>query len=391
MNVIFIAILFLAFISLGLPDTLLGSAWPVMQTELGVSLDAQGLITTVVYVATIASCLLNDRLVRKLGPGRITAISGAVTAAALLGYSQSQSYVWLLLFAIPLGLGAGSVDTCLNNYVALHLTARHVNWLQCCYGLGAALGPLILSLVLGQGENWRGSYLLISIIQFIIAAILFSSLPLWKRREKTDLTPEPPAESPASGEKTPLFKIPGVALALLSYAVFFSIEYGAALWAPSYLVSSRGFAPESAARTATVFYVLIMTGRFAGGIVSKYLSDKTLIRIGAALGIVGTVLLAVPLPGKTYYVAMALIGLGCAPIFPAMIHMTPARFGRLNAPRIMGVQMAAAYAGDVVIVPFIGILAKRAGVITIPWFLLALCILILILSELTDRVIARKN
>jgi len=245
--------------------------------------------------------------------------------------------------------------------------------------------------VLGQGENWRGSYLLISIIQFIIAAILFSSLPLWKRREKTDLTPEPPAESPASGEKTPLFKIPGVALALLSYAVFFSIEYGAALWAPSYLVSSRGFAPESAARTATVFYVLIMTGRFAGGIVSKYLSDKTLIRIGAALGIVGTVLLAVPLPGKTYYVAMALIGLGCAPIFPAMIHMTPARFGRLNAPRIMGVQMAAAYAGDVVIVPFIGILAKRAGVITIPWFLLALCILILILSELTDRVIARKN
>lgn len=389
MSTIFLLIIYLAFVSLGLPDTLLGSAWPVMQPELGVSLDAEGLITLVVSCATILSCLLNEKLVRALGTAKITAFSGIITAASLLGYSQCP----LLLLSIPLGLGAGSVDTCLNNYASLHLSARHVNWLQCSYGLGAAAGPLLLSFVIAKGQNWRTGYLLIAVIQFAIAIILLFSLPLWKNRdykgESQRKIPSDIQQQTPDMKKRPLLLIPGVAVALISYAVFFSIQYGTALWSPSYLVSYRSFTPEAAVRTASIFYVCIMAGRFISGIISEKLSERVLIRIGAGLCIAGAFCLAVPLPHMFYYIAMACIGAGCAPIFPSMIHLTPSRFGRRDSQRIMGVQMAAAYARCVVISPMIGVVAERLGVHTIPWFLFILCVLILCLSEGVDRIVAK--
>lgn len=399
MGTIFLIIIYLAFISLGLPDTLLGSAWPVMQPDLGVSLDAEGLITAIVSCATIISCLLNDRLVRRLGTAKITALSGVVTAASLLGYALSPSYVWLLLFSIPLGLGAGSVDTCLNNYTSLHLSARHVNWLTCFYALGASAGPALLSFILGKGETWRTGYFAIAMIQFGIAIILVLTLPVWKGRDhkgepiQSDAVDAQPGDAQGQDmiKKRPLLRIPGVAMALICYALFFGIQYGVGLWAPSYLVNSRGLSPESAASTISVFYVCVMAGRIISGFASEKLSGNTLIRIGAGLCIVGTLTLALPLPEPIYYIVLACTGLGCAPIFPSMIHLTPSRFGRQDSQRVMGIQMAAAYVGNMLLCPLIGVVAERAGTITIPWFLLIMCVLILCLSEGVDRVVTKPN
>lgn len=399
MNFIFLLVIYLAFVSLGLPDTLLGSAWPVMQPELLVSLDAQGLITFIVSCATIISCLFNERIVRRLGTAKITALSGVVTAAALLGYAWCPSYLWLLLFSVPLGIGAGSVDTCLNNYAALHFPAKHVNWMTCCYAVGAAAGPLLLSFVLENDLNWRMGYLVIAVIQFIISFILIGTLPIWKGRDYKGASAKNGVRSKTldhdtqqnPGKRRPLLFIPGVSLALICYALFFAIQYGTALWAPSYLVGIRTFSPQTAARTASLFYVCVMVGRLVSGFLSQKLSDKVLLRIGCGLCIVGAFCLGFPLPHIFYYIAMACIGVGCAPIFPSMIHLTPSRFGREDSQRVMGVQMAAAYAGNLIICPLIGVVAERIGVLTIPWFIFILCLLILVLSELVDQIVAKKS
>lgn len=394
MATIFLLLIYLAFISLGLPDTLLGSVWPVMQPELGATLDAAGVITLVVSGATILSSLLSEQIVRLLGTSKVTAFSGVLTAAALLGYSQSPSFSWLLLFAIPLGFGAGSVDTCLNNYASLYLSARHMNWLHCFYGVGATISPALMSVIILNGQNWRTGYFIISLIQFGIAIILLLSLPLWKGRDYKGDSLRNKAENASVAEpvqkRRPLLLIPGVAIALLSYAVFFAIEYGTGLWTPSYLVDFRDFSPEIAARTAAIYYACLTVGRFISGILSEKLSNKTLIRLGAGFCITGAFLLGLPLPSALYFIALGCIGLGCAPIFPSMIHLTPTRFGRGDSPRIMGVQMASAYAGSVFISPCIGFIAARAGVLSIPWLLFGLCVLILILSECVDRIVAKN-
>lgn len=397
MNFIFLLVIYLAFVSLGLPDTLLGSAWPVIQPELSVSLDAQGLITLIVSCATIISCLFNERIVRRMGTAKITALSGVITAAALLGYSWCPSYLWLLLFSVPLGFGAGAVDTCLNNYAALHFPAKHVNWMTCCYAVGAAAGPLLLSFVLEKDLNWRVGYLIIAVIQFAISFILIVTLPIWKGRDYKGEKVEGDTEIKMCDEDSrvspkkrgPLLLIPGVAIALVCYALFFAIQYGTALWAPSYLVGIRCFSPQSAARTASLFYVCVMVGRLVSGFLSEKLSDKTLLRIGAVFCIAGAFCLGLPLTPVFYYIAMACIGIGCAPIFPSMIHLTPSRFGRRDSQRVMGVQMAAAYAGNLIICPFIGVVAERLGVLTIPWFVFVLCVLILVLSEIVDYIVGK--
>lgn len=393
MATLFLLLTYLAFISLGLPDTLLGSAWPVMQVELGMSLDAEGIVTLIVSLATIFSCLANGWMVRKLGTGKIVALSCAFTAVALLGYSLAPSFGWLLLFSIPLGLGAGSVDTSLNNYGAMFLTTRQVNWQHCCYGLGAAMGPLILSVILGQNNDWRDGYLTISIIQMVITVILFVSLPMWKGRdyrgEEENVGPAHDAKT--QEKKQPLLLVPGVTLALLSYVVFFAIECGTALWAPSYLVSGRGLTPEIAARMVTCYYLCITAGRFVFGVLASKLSDKALIRLGMAFCIGGTIVLGLHLPDHLYYAAMACIGFGCAPIIPSLIHLTPIRFGRENSQRVMGVQMAAGNMGTAFIVPCVGLVADGIGIYTIPWFFLLLCFVIVFLSEYVDILVAKKR
>lgn len=393
MATIFLLLIYLAFISLGLPDTLLGSLWPVMQPELGVPLDAMGLVSIVVSVATVVSSLLCERVVRLLGTSKVTALSGVLTAAALLGYAQSATFGWLVLFAVPLGLGAGAVDTCLNNYAALHLSARHLNWLHCFWGIGAAAGPAILALIIQNGRGWRSGYLVIALIQFAIAAVLLFTLPIWKGRDYKGAPLKRRNEAgqmPSPREKRrPLLRIPGVAWALAAFAVCVSIDLGTGMWVPSYLVEARQFTPEMGAQISAVFYACVTIGRFLSGALAEKWSNKTLIRLGGALCICGALLLCLPLPAFAYYIFIAVAGLGCAPIFPAMIHLTPTRFGRGESPRIMGVQMAASYAGQLAISPCIGFVAARAGILAIPLMLLGLSVAILLFSEAADRAVAK--
>lgn len=388
-----ILVTYLAFISLGLPDTLLGSAWPVMQIEFGMPLDAEGIVILIVSIATIFSCLANGFLVRKLGTARITALSCAFTAVAILGYSQSPSFGWLLVLSIPLGLGAGSVDTCLNNYGAMFMTTRQVNWQHCCYALGAAAGPLIMSVALARDNTWRDAYLVIAIIQIVIAVILFISIPLWKERDYRGDTPEEQSavSRDAGGKKKPLLLIPGVAMALLSYMVFYAVECGTALWAPSYLVSGRGLSPDVAARIVFFYYIFIMIGRFVCGFLAAKLSDRGLIRLGIAFCIGGTIMLGLDLPQNMYYAAIACVGFGCAPVIPSLIHLTPIRFGRENSQRVMGVQMAAGNIGTAFVTPCIGLVADGISIYTIPWFIMILAIIVIVLSEVLDRVVLKNK
>ncbi len=389
MATIFLLLIYLSFISLGLPDTLLGSVWPVMQPELGAPFDAAGLVSLLIAAATILSSLLSERIVRRLGTGKITVISVFLTAAALFGFSQSPHLAWLVLFALPLGFGAGSVDTALNNYVSLHYSARHVNWLHCAWGVGAAFGPLLMSFFIRHGSSWRAGYFTISMIQFAIAIILLLALPLWRGRETVPAQADAPAPGGTAPARRPLFAIPGVPVALIGFALFFAIEYGTGLWIPSFLVDVRQFSAEAGAQASSIFYGSVTAGRFISGLASMKLSDKVLIRIGVGFGGLGMLLLCLPLPPAALCVALVFVGLGCAPIFPSMIHMTPARFGRADAPRIMGIQMAAAYAGSLVIPPLIGFIAARVGVGVVPFLILLLFVLICLCCEAVNRTVAK--
>lgn len=378
-----LAIIYIAFISLGLPDSLLGAAWPVMQPQLNVPMSYAGVITMIIAGGTIISSLASDKMTRKLGAGGVTAISVLMTAVALFGFSVSNSFVWLCIWSVPYGLGAGAVDAALNNYVALHYESRHMSWLHCFWGVGAAISPYIMSGCLTGGFGWQSGYRTVGIIQIILTVILFISLPLWKKRTGGEIMSEN-SEKPVG--IIGAIKINGVAMALMTFFAYCAFEQTAGLWASSYLVQHRRIDETSAAMFASLFYLGITLGRFLCGFVADKFGDKTLVRTGISVAALGAAMIALPINVNMLpLIGLVIAGFGCAPIYPAIIHSTPTNFGKENSQAIIGIQMAAAYVGTTFMPPLFGAIASAVGIWLYPLYLLLFAAIMLAASELMNR------
>lgn len=425
-----LAIIYLAFISLGLPDSLLGSAWPIMYREFSVPVSYAGIISMIIAAGTIVSSLQCDRLTRRLGTGKVTALSVLTTAVALFGFSVSHSFPALCIWAIPYGLGAGCVDASLNNYVALHYASRHMSWLHCMWGVGASLGPYIMGFALSNGQSWNMGYRYIGILQIVLTAVLLFSLPLWKGRgtggqnaveqdtgqgnrqnvgqsgrqniadtgseEGMDAGQNPAGtdfgevterrENTGSGQDKALtlrqiFRIPGAKEVMLTFFCYCAVEQTAGLWASSYLVLHWGISSETAANFASMFYIGITVGRALGGFLTLKLNDKQMIRLGQGVVLFGIALLLLPIGKGTALFGLIAVGLGCAPIYPSIIHSTPDHFGADKSQAVIGVQMAAAYVGTCIMPPIFGLIANHISIVLFPMYLLLILALMVLMHE----------
>ncbi len=382
MYTLLIAIIYLAFISLGLPDSLLGSAWPVMHTDIGVPLSYMGIISTVISIGTIVSSLLSDKLTRKFNTETVTVVSVFMTAFALLGFSFSSNLLMLIAFAIPYGLGAGAIDAALNNYVALHYSSRHMSWLHCFWGVGTIVSPFVMSYSL-TNSNWNNGYRIISIIQIVIGLVLLFSLRLWKVNKTRKL--QEANSTPGIGIKSAL-KIKGVPELLIAFFGYCAAEATAMGWSCTYLVVAKGMEEKNAAAFASLFFIGMTVGRFLGGFLMDKLGDKKMINLGSIVILLGISLMIIPIDNEVLaLVGIVVIGLGCAPIYPCIIHSTPYNFGEKNSGSIIGIQMASAYLGTTVIPPIFGFLGKGIGFDIFPIYILIFVILMSLMIEITFK------
>jgi fucose permease len=417
MATLFLIVIYAAFISLGLPDGLLGVAWPIMQPQFAVSLGSAGIVSMVVSGCTIISSLMSGRMTKKLGTGLLTLISVILTAIALFGYSLAPGFLWLIVLAIPLGLGAGSVDAALNAYVAANYESHHMSWLHSFWGVGAMLGPVIMSRTISLNDSWRQGYLIVSICQAALILLLAVTLPIWNRvasarreseqqfdhagaktpdgnndlilnRPEDDISADQPDNLTIFGAT----KIRGVKLAMATFFFYCGIETTLGLWGSTYLIQDRGFEPARAAALVSIYYGSITAGRFISGFLTMRMSNRRLIRIGELIILVGVIVMLLPLPSVFAPISFFLIGFGCAPVFPCMIHETPAHFGRKHAPFIMGLQMASAYTGITLLPPLLGQVANAWSIVLLPFFLLAYISAMLASSEkIAQMMRARKR
>lgn len=380
-----LALIYLAFISLGLPDSLLGAGWPVMHTELGVSVSFMGIISMVISGGTIVSSLLSDKLTHKFGTRTVTVTSVLLTVAALFGFSFSGSFSMLIIFAVPYGLGAGAIDAALNNYVALHYKAKHMSWLHCFWGVGAIISPFIMSFAL-KNLNWNSGYRIVGFIQLAIALLLLVTLPVWKIN-KTEST----ADTKRVG-LTAALKIKGVPFLLIGFFAYCAAEATAMYWASTYFTEVKGISGDRAASFAALFYIGITLGRFASGFITERLGDRRMILLGTGILACGIMILLIPVQSYvTAFAAFLVIGFGCAPIYPCIIHSTPANFGAENSGAIIGIQMASAYVGSTFIPPLFGLFGNAVGFSVMPVYLLAFFALMIIMTEATFRITGKPG
>ncbi len=378
-----LAIIYISFISLGLPDALLGAAWPMMYQELGVQVSMAGLISLIVSMGTITSSLLSDRMTLRLGAGKVTAMSVAMTAIALFGFSTSTQYWQLVLWAIPYGLGAGGVDACLNNYVAVHYSSRVMSWLHCMWGIGASVGPYVMGFALAGGMRWNMGYRIIAVFQVVLTAVLLLSLPLWKKRTVEKQEKKVAPEAPLSLKQ--IYAIPGAWELMLAFFCYCALEQTAILWGSSYMVMHHGMEEEVAASLASLFLMGITLGRAISGFLTAKLNDTNMIRLGQAIVAAGLVLLFIPIGTGFAMAGLLLIGLGCAPIYPCIIHSTPALFGADKSQAIIGVQMASAYLGSLAAPPIFGLIANHIDAGLLPVYLSAFGAMMILMCEVLNK------
>ena len=378
-----LAIIYLSFISLGLPDALLGAAWPTMCVEFHVPVSYAGIVSVIICMGTIVSSLMSDRLTRRFGTARVTACSVALTAMALFGFSVSGNFWLLLLWAVPYGLGAGSVDASINNYVALHYASRHMSWLHCMWGVGASVGPYIMGYALSMGQGWSRGYGYIGWLQLALTAILFLSIPLWKTR--TGGTTSEKAETGAALSLKQIFGIKGAKAVFLAFFCYCALEATAGLWTATYLVRHLGIDAQRAASLAALFYLGITAGRAVSGFLTYRFNDTNMIRIGQAVILVGIIGMLLPLSEAGKLAGIVLVGLGCAPIYPSVIHSTPEHFGQENSQAIIGVQMASAYLGSLSAPPLFGLIANHISAALLPVYLGVLLIVMTLMCEKLNK------
>lgn len=381
-TVFLLIIIYLSFIGLGLPDTMLGAAWPAMYRDLSAPIHYAGIISMITAAGSVVSSLMSARITRFAGTGVVTVSSVFLTAMALIGFSFSNNVVWLFILAIPLGLGAGSVDAVLNNYVALHFKARHMNWLHCFWGIGASIGPLIMSAQLKATGSWSQGYMTVGIIQLCIVIVLLATLPLWKRskREQGDKH----AESTPHLSFRKIARLPGVKQMLLGFFCYCTIEVVAGTWGTSFMVTVRNISPENAARWIGLYYIGITAGRFISGLFTLKINNLQLIRLGQIVILLGIVLMLLPY-NASITTGFMVFGLGCAPIFPSMLHETPRSFGREHSQSIIGMQMASASLASTIMPMIFGSLASAFDFSIFPFFLGALLLISILLIEASKK------
>lgn len=382
-TLLLLLIIYLAFISLGLPDTIVGVTIPALQDEFGISLATGGLLSLLIIGGTVISSFLSHRIIHKVGTGKIVFLSSLLTGSALLGFAFSPSYVWLLLLALPLGFGGGTVDVALNNYVANHFKAHHMNWLHSFWGVGATIGPVIMSWNL-KHNCWQGGFKTIGILQLSLALLLCCTLFLWDRHKDMQ-------EEHKSTSQRNLFTIAGIPQTLTIMLLYCAVEIGTGLWGSSYLIAVRGFSVEKAAQCIALYYLGITAGRFLSGFISFKLNNTEIIRYGISLALVGTLLLLLPLPSIVVGIGVISIGLGLAPIFPAMIHEAPVRFGKEISQKVIGYQMGFAYIGSAVIPPLLGVLFQECSLVLFPFVSIVIIVLMLIITEFLNRLLHKSS
>ena len=378
-----LAIIYLAFISLGLPDTMLGSAWPEMHLQLAVPVSYAGIISMLIATGTVIASLTSDLLTRRLGTGRVTALSVALTAAALLGFSLAPSFWVLCLIALPYGLGAGAVDVALNNYLAIHFHARHMSWLHCFWGIGATLGPYIMGACLTGGWGWHGGYRTVGLIQLALTACLFLTLPLWQGA-RTQVNGASVEQTPSPGALA-LLRLPGVKADLLALFAYQGLEQTIGLWAASFMVMARGISAQQAATWAALFYLGMTLGRLLSGFLTLRFTDQAMVRLGQGVTALGILLTVLPLGHLTLCAGLLCLGLGCAPIYPSLLHETPSNFGIALSQAVMGLLMACAYVGTTLLAPVFGLIAQNVSIRLFPAYLLLMLVIMTASCEVLNR------
>lgn len=379
MYLLLISVIYLAFISLGLPDSLLGAAWPVMRQSFGVPVSYMGIVSMIISGGTILSSLMSERLTSRFGTRAVTVTSVFLTAAALFGFSTATEFWHLCIWGIPYGLGAGAIDAALNNYVSLHYSSRHMSWLHCFWGVGTIVSPYIMSFALAHSV-WNDGYRMVSFIQLGIVAVLLVTLPVWKINKSADSEEK---NDNIIGIRGAL-KIKGVPYLLIGFFSYCAAEATTMLWTSSYLVGTRNIPEKTAAAFASLFFIGITAGRFVSGLVSEKIGDRNMIRLGTAIALVGVLCVALPL--KTDIIALSgfvIIGLGCAPVYPSIIHSTPSNFGAENSRAIIGIQMASAYMGSTFMPPLFGIIANHVSLRLMPLYILIFFALMIFMTEKT--------
>lgn len=376
-----LVIIYLAFISLGLPDALLGAAWPSMYPQFDVPVSYAGIISMIIALGTVVSSLQSDRLTKKLGTGKVTALSVLMTAMALFGFAASHSFGMLCLWAIPYGLGAGSVDASLNNYVALHYESRHMSWLHCMWGVGASAGPYIMGYALTAGWGWNSGYHIIAVLQIVLTAILLCSLPLWKQRP-AEVLQDGKVQNIKALSVREVLQLAGAREILVCFFCYCALEQTTGLWASSYLTLHKGVSADTAATFASMFYLGITVGRALSGFLTMKLNDVQMIRLGEVIIGIGVLVMLLPFGQSLSLAGLILIGLGCAPVYPCVIHSTPAHFGADKSQAIIGIQMACAYVGTCLMPPVFGLIANHITVALLPVYLLIILVLMVIMHEL---------
>lgn len=380
-----IILIYIAFISLGLPDSLLGSGWPVIHRDLSVPISYMGMVSMVISGGTIFSSLLSDKLTRKVGTRVVTVISVFLTAVALFGFSVSNRFWMLIIFAIPYGLGAGAIDAALNNYVAINYTSKHMSWLHCFWGVGAIVSPFVMGYALSN-RNWNYGYQIVGFIQLGIALLLLITLPVWKSKQRKV------KDSQKSIGLIDTLKIKGVPYLLMGFFAYCAAEATAMYWASTYMVEVKGIAAERAAQFASLFYIGITAGRFISGFFMSRLGDRRMILIGTCILSCGIIALLIPADNPiASLIGFIVIGLGCAPIYPCIIHSTPNNFGAENSGAIIGIQMASAYVGTTFIPPLYGLLGKAISFAILPVYLLIFVIIMISMIELTFKTTTKNR
>lgn len=381
MYTLLIVLIYLAFVSLGLPDSLLGAAWPVMHVSMGVPVSYMGIVSFVISGCTIVSSLMSDRLTGRFGTARVTVSSVFLTAVALFGFSFSDRFVFLILFALPYGLGAGAIDAALNNYVALHYSSRHMSWLHCFWGVGTIAGPFVMRYALTHAV-WNTGYRIIAAAQCLIGLVLLFTMRVWNVHGD---------EGRAGGRSAGIaaaMKIKGVPVILVAFLCYCAAEATVISWASTYLVEVRGVTVERAAGFAALFYIGITAGRFLSGLVSNRIGDRRMIISGTVIMFAALILMFLP-SDRTAFAALLIFGIGCAPVYPSIIHSTPDNFGKENSGAVVGMQMAGAYAGSTLMPPLFGLAGGAVGFGILPFYLAFFTVLTLVMSETAFRICGR--